>query len=229
MKPLACHPLPYLFRPILIFVDARTHHPNDRSSVHHRGLAFSQITFLPIALAGYIVCDMTWERLVKLSNCAVIFFCAAVGTGCSPSSGQANSPETPATGTQPVQLSVDHRTEWRVLWVEGTTDLPNGAYVNYRVAHEIAETLPAKEWPAANLMETGRATVQTGRFWAKINTLNWPDGEVGILIQFPLPPQPPSVEARYGVFGEHLAGENISDLGSMKAIEVEHTFEYRRR
>ena len=228
MKPLTCHPLPYLFRPRLIFIDARVHHPNDRSAVHHRGSAFSQITPLQIALAGYIVRELTWWRLAKLGSCVAIFFCAAVGAGCSPSSGPANSPETPATDTQLVQLSVDHRTEWRVLWVEGTTDLPNGAYVNYRVVHELAETSPAKEWPAANLMESGRATVQTGRFWAKINTLHWPDGEVCILVQFPLPPQPPAVEARYGAFGEHLAGENISDLGGMKAVEVEHTFEYRR-
>ena len=131
-------------------------------------------------------------------------------------------------GTEAVELIVGHRSEWRVLWVEGQTDLPDGALVNYRVAHEVGETLPAEEWPAANLIEEGRAAVRDGTYWAKVNTLNWPRGRVRVLVQFPLPPQPPEVEERFGMLGEHLTGDNVMLLDGVKAVEVEHTLEHRR-
>ena len=131
-------------------------------------------------------------------------------------------------GTEPVMLSVEHRSEWRVLWVEGETDLPDGAYVNYRVTHDMARTAPVEDWPSANLIESGRAAVQGGRYWARVNTFNWPSGAVRILVQFPLPPQPPAVVERYGEFGEYLTGANVTVLNGLKAIEVERTFEHRR-
>lgn len=148
----------------------------------------------------------------------------AATTGCD-AAGKVGS--VPA-GTETVALSVDHRSEWRQLWIEGTTDLPDGAFINYSVTHELGESTPADEWPAANLVEAGRATVKDGQYWSIINTLNWPRGNVRVLVQFPLPPQPPEVEARYGPFGEHLAGENVTSLAGMKAVEVEHRFEHRR-
>lgn len=131
-------------------------------------------------------------------------------------------------GTEPVMLSVEHRSEWRVLWVEGETDLPDGAYVNYRVTHDLARTTPVENWPAANLIESGRAVVQDGQYWARVNTLNWPSGPVRILVQFPLPPQPPAVVERYGEFGEQLTGANVTVLNGMKAIEVERAFDHQR-
>ena len=123
-------------------------------------------------------------------------------------------------------LTVDTRSEWRVLWVEGETDLPDGAEVQYRASHALTRTVPASEWPAANLIASGRATVQDGTYWAQINTLNWPRGEVHVVVQFPVPPQPPSVVEHYGEFGERLTGANVSDLDGMKVVELEHVFEH---
>ena len=143
-------------------------------------------------------------------------------TGCIPAGPEPRAAE----GTEPVMLTVEHRSEWRVLWVEGATDLPDGAEVQYRTTHALARTAPAEEWPAANLIASGRATVQDGTYWAQINTLNWPRGEVQLLVQFPVPPQPAHVVSRYGDFGEHLTGEGVRDLDGMKVIEVEHVFEY---
>ena len=131
-------------------------------------------------------------------------------------------------GTESVELTVGHRSEWRVLWVEGKTNLPDGAYVNYRVTHELARTSPLEDWPATNLIESGRGAVKDGAYWAKINTLRWPSGTVRILVQFPLPPQPQAVVDRYGEFGEHLTGAHVTELNGMKAVEVEHTFEHQR-
>ena len=155
----------------------------------------------------------------------IVALSAAASGACAPTAdgGGAAGPSSEA-----VELSVGHRSEWRELWVEGSTDLPDGAHVNYRVTHELVETAPADEWPAANLMETGRATVKDGQFWTRINTFRWPAGQVRILIQFPLPPQPPEVNARFGALGERLSGDNVTGLGGMKAVEVEHTFDHRR-
>ena len=76
-----------------------------------------------------------------------------------------------------------------------------------------ASAPPADEWPAANLISSGRAAVREGQYWARINTFNWPPGAVRVLVQFPLPPQPPEVDARYGPLGEYLAGDNVVALG----------------
>ena len=154
----------------------------------------------------------------------VIFFIVSIAGGCS---GPEFSTQGPA-GSETVSLNVEHRSEWRQLWIQGTTDLPDGAFLNYSVTHELATSSPREEWPATNLLESGRATVKDGQFWSIVNTLNWPNGNVRVLVQFPFPPQPPTIESRYGPLGEHLTGENVTTLAGMKAVEVEHRFEHRR-
>ncbi len=149
----------------------------------------------------------------------------AAAAGCGPAGGDGG--DGVVSGPESVQLEVTHRSEWRQLWIEGATDLPDGAYVNYRITHEAVETVPVEEWPAQNLMETGRAAVQDSQFWTRINTFRWPRGEVRVVVQFPLPPQPDEVVARYGEFGERLGGHNVTETAGMRAVEVEHVFEHR--
>ena len=155
----------------------------------------------------------------------LILLAAGLVSGCG-AAGDAASDA--AAGMEPVQLAVEHRSEWRQLWIEGATSLPDGAFVDYQVAHEMSDTTPAEDWPATNLIESGRATVTEGQFWTRINTFNWPRGSVRIVVQFPLPPQPAEVEARYGAFGERLAGDNVVTVAGAKVIEVEHVFDHRR-
>ena len=154
---------------------------------------------------------------------------AVAGVGCGPSGALDGAPDaSPGAAGETVRLEVTHRSEWRQLWIEGETDLPDGAHVNYHVVHELGERAPADEWPAANLISSGRAGVRDGQYWTRINTFNWPPGAVRIRVQFPLPPQPPEVEARYGALGERLTGDNVIELAGTRAIEVEHTFDHRR-
>ena len=155
--------------------------------------------------------DRTVAAAVALAACGV--------AGCA-------SPSAPPA--EAVELTVRHRSEWRVLWLEGETNLPDGAHLNYRVTHEAANTIPVAEWPATNLMEAGRSAVTDGTYWARINTFNWPRGSVRVVVQFPLPPQPPEVVERYGQNGERLGGEHVTDIGGTRAIEVEHVFDHRR-
>ncbi|GIT68268.1 MAG: hypothetical protein Ct9H300mP25_17400 [Acidobacteriota bacterium] len=162
--------------------------------------------------------------VMRVFSSTVIFVAVAVAVGCSGPEGATIDSD----GSETVSLSVEHRSEWRQLWIQGATDLPDGAFLNYSVTHELAESSPPDQWPATNLLESGRATVKDGQFWSTINTLNWPNGNVRVLVQFPFPPQPPPIESRYGPMGEHLTGENVTTLAGMKAVEVEHQFEHRR-
>lgn len=155
---------------------------------------------------------------MKFAAAGLFVLTAWLAAGCAGTSGP------PA---EAVELTVTHRSEWRVLWLEGETNLPDGAHLNYRVTHEAASTIPVADWPATNLMETGRSAVADGTYWARINTFNWPRGNVRVVVQFPLPPQPPEVVARYGELGERLGGEHVTEIGGSKAIEIEHTFEHR--
>ena len=165
-------------------------------------------------------------RAVRL---AAVVAVAGAGVGCGPGGTVDGAPDAaPGSGTETVRLEVTHRSEWRQLWIEGATDLPDGASVNYHVVHELAERAPSAEWPAGNLMSSGRAAVRDGQYWTRINTFNWPPGGVRVVVQFPLPPQPPEIEARYGALGEHLTGDNVVTLAGTKAVEVEHAFDHRR-
>ena len=156
-----------------------------------------------------------------------VLACVATSVACAPA-GPTDDTNPTAQGSEAVALTVAHRSEWRALWIEGTTDLPDGAVVSYRVTHSVAITTPTEEWPSSNLIDVGRATVEDGQYWARINTLNWPPGEVRVVAQFPLPPQPPAVVDQYGEFGEHLRGANVTDQDGIKAVEVEHVFEHSR-
>ena len=157
------------------------------------------------------------------------FLLALILVGLAAGCGAAGDAASDAVGSmESVRLDVEHRSEWRQLWIEGATDLPDGAFVDYQVAHEMSGTTPAEDWPATNLIESGRASVTGGHFWTRINTFNWPPGSVRIVVQFPLPPQPPDVEARYGGLGERLAGDNVVTVAGARVVEVEHVFDHRR-
>ena len=60
-------------------------------------------------------------------------------TACSQNHSDEN------TSGEEVLLTVEHRSEWRQLWIEGATDLPDGAFVNFSVEHEIGRSTPSDE------------------------------------------------------------------------------------
>ena len=148
--------------------------------------------------------------------------------GCTPATGDGAGPGNASSGGVTVALSVDHRSRWRELRLEGTTDLPDGAVVSYHVTHALGEELPPSEWPAQNLIADGTAVVQESQYWSRLNTTYWPAGAVRVQVQFPVVPQPAAVRARYGAFGEHLTGDNVTILGGSKVVTAEHTLEWTR-
>ena len=148
--------------------------------------------------------------------------------GCGPATGRDTGWGSGSSGAETVVLTVDHRSRWRELRIEGTTDLPDGAVVSYHVAHALSSELPPSEWPAQNLIADGTAVVQESRYWARLNTTYWPAGDVRVQVQFPVAPQPAAVGERYGGFGEHLTGDNVMILGASKVVTAEHTLEWTR-
>ena len=161
----------------------------------------------------------------------VLLAAGAIGTGCAPApagDGVDDAAGGEDRGAEAVMLAVDHRTRWRELRIEGATDLPDGAVVTYQITHGAANELPRGEWPAQNLMTDGAAVVRDGVYWARINTTDWPPGRVDVLVQFPVAPQPEPVRIRYGPFGEHLTGGNVSSLGGSRVVTAEHAFDWTR-
>ena len=147
---------------------------------------------------------------------------------CGPGRGNNAGPGSGSSGEETVVLTVDHRLRWRELRIEGTTDLPDDAIVSYTVTHALAAELPRGEWPAKNLISEGTAVVLESQYWARLNTTYWPPGLVRIHIQFPVAPQPESMRERYGAFGEHLTGDNVTILGASRVVTAEHTLEWTR-
>ncbi len=143
-------------------------------------------------------------------------------SGCTPAG------QDPVAGTERAALDVGHQSKWRELRVSGTTDLPDGAVLSYRVTHALTDEIAPAEWPAKNLITDGTAIVQAGQYWADLNTTYWPAGTVRIRVEFPVVPQPGSVQSVYGEFGERLEGDNVSSLGSSKVLTAEHVFEWTR-
>ena len=147
--------------------------------------------------------------------------------GCSAPGGDAD-PGTESSAGETVALAVEHRSRWREVRIEGTTDLPDGAVVSYHVTHALADELPPSEWPAQNLITNGTSVVQDSRYWARLNTIYWPAGDVRVQVQFPVALQPAAVSRRYGEFGAHLTGDNVTTRGGSKVVTVEHTFAWTR-
>ena len=65
-------------------------------------------------------------------------------------------------------------------------------------------------------------------YWTRLNTTYWPPGRVGVIVQFPVAPQPDAVRLRYGDFGENLTGDNVSALGGSRVVTAEHAFDWTR-
>jgi hypothetical protein len=125
---------------------------------------------------------------------------------------------------QTVQLTLSHRLDGATLWLEGDTDLPDGANVSYQVTHEYAATEQAPE--GMLLMESSHVAVSGGRYSTSLSLEGWPAGDVRLFVAFPLPPQPEFIVERFGGTGENLAGDNVTAIGTFKSVEVVETIQF---
>jgi uncharacterized oligopeptide transporter (OPT) family protein len=96
-----------------------------------------------------------------------------------------------------------------IVEVSGTTDLPDGAVVDYYFLHE-AEMADLSRLP--RYQASGRAEVRKGRFAVSQDLSSWPAGNAILGVEFAVGvdyPQPAQVIEIFGSQGECLAGPQV--------------------
>jgi hypothetical protein len=109
-----------------------------------------------------------------------------------------------------------------VVHAHGTTDLPDGARLDYsfvphaEIRQGVIGARPASLPPGAVTIPAhqlgGDTQVEHGAFAFDADLHGWPQGAVVFTVTFavgPQYPQPPQVVSRFGVDGEHLAGPQV--------------------
>ena len=127
---------------------------------------------------------------------------------------------TPAYG-QTVELNLNPRILGNLLIIEGQTDLPNRTLLRYE----------ASEVSSVPKVETGTLDVLDGRYFRQVDLYGWHAGTIAVWVGFQtlLPSdqkQPEAVLEQFGEMGEFLYGDNVTEHGGFKSVEVTETIEF---
>lgn len=122
---------------------------------------------------------------------------------------------------QTVELSLSPRILGNLLLIEGQTDLPNRTLLLYE----------ATAVSSAPKVETGTLDVLDGRYLRQVDLQGWQAGTIAVWVGFQtlLPnnqKQPETVIEKFGEMGEFLYGENVTEHGGFKSVEVTETVEF---
>ena len=128
---------------------------------------------------------------------------------------------TPPAWAQFVQLSLFPHLEGNMLVVEGVTDLPNRTLLMY----EVTQVSPESQ------VVNGTMPVLDGRYARKINLTGWHAGTIAVWVGFQTrvdnsEEQPEEIIERFGEMGEFLYGENVTEAGGLKRVQVMKRVEY---
>ena len=132
-----------------------------------------------------------------------------------------NASPTPPASAQFVELSLNPRIQGNLLIVEGRTDLPNRALLMYE-ASEIA-TNP--------MVANGTMPVQDSRYLRQVDITGWHAGTIAVWVGFQIllgseEKQPEEIIERFGEMGEFLYGDNVTENGGFKRVEVRERLEF---
>ena len=125
---------------------------------------------------------------------------------------------------QAVQLSLFPSIEGNLLIIEGFTDLPDRAILMYEV----------KQVSANPTVLNGTLPVLDGKFSRQVDLTGWHAGTISVWVGFQTlleqgEKQPDEVIERFGEMGEFLYGENVTETGGLKRVEVMKTVEFSLR
>jgi hypothetical protein len=114
--------------------------------------------------------------------------------------------------------------EGRSVRVTGTTDLPDGAVIDFYYWHELDSVNDRNDSHGSD------ATVRSGTFEFETDLTDWPGGTVTMIATFSVAwgtEQPQVVLDRFGSKGERLAGPqvHVDSPGDPKQLLVTATFE----
>jgi hypothetical protein len=129
-----------------------------------------------------------------------------------------------------VRLEVTPRLHGRVLRIEGRTDLPDNARIDWQARH--AEMNTRRDFPVERMSNSGRVAVRGGRYSATVDLSAWPNGAIEVWVAFePLVynnDQPRFVTRLFGEYGQQLSGPNIETNGQFRnmfrAVAVQRVF-----
>jgi hypothetical protein len=132
-----------------------------------------------------------------------------------------NAVATVPASAQFVELSLNPRIQGNLLIIEGTTDLPNRALLMYEVSHVSPDPMVAN----------GTMDVLEGRYLRQVDLSNWPAGTIAVWVGFQTifgndVKQPEEIIERFGEMGEFLYGDNVTENGGFKRVEVMETVEF---
>jgi len=128
---------------------------------------------------------------------------------------------TPGDNEKTVALTLVAERAGGAVIFEGTTDLPDGALIAYEVSRDYGD----EEWPANPWATEGTVAVKRGAYRGRVE--NAPEGTIKVWVAFQTilgaETQPADVLETFGEMGEHLTGENVTEAGGLKRVELTAT------
>ena len=125
-----------------------------------------------------------------------------------------------------VILTNTPRVVGRTIIIEGTTDLPDSAIIEWELRHE--QLFKRRDIPVSRMATEGHAVVRDHRYVVAVDLSAWPSGEIEVWVAFqPLSygtRQPACVNRLFGTNGQWMEGPNVSiHPAQMRRVElIEH-------
>jgi hypothetical protein len=122
-----------------------------------------------------------------------------------------------------VNLTSAPRVIGRTVYIEGTTDLPDSAVIEWELRHELLNK--RRDIPIARMATEGHAVVRDHRYVVAVDVSAWPSGQVEVWVAFqPLSygtRQPACVNRLFGINGQWIEGANVSiHPAHMRRVEL---------
>ena len=122
-----------------------------------------------------------------------------------------------------VILTSSPRVVGHTLIIEGTTNLPDSAVIEWELRHE--SLFKRHDIPISRMATEGHTAVRGGRYTVAVDLSAWPSGQVEVWVAFqPLSygtRQPEFVNRLYGRNGEWIEGEHVSiHPAHMRRVEL---------
>jgi hypothetical protein len=111
----------------------------------------------------------------------------------------------------------------RTLIIEGITDLPDQAVIEWELRHE--QLFTRKDIPISHMATEGHTAVHGHRYAVSVDLSHWPPGSVEVWVAFQPrsygTQQPARISQMYGASGEWIEGRNVTiHPAHMRRIEV---------
>jgi hypothetical protein len=149
---------------------------------------------------------------ITLSSCSLV----------SPETACTSEPRTPSqvVSAHSVQLTLTPKLQGQSLIISGTTNLKDGALLNYEVEH----ALFGHQASANNWSKDGDMIVTAGHYSANVNVEGWSPGNISVWVGFQtfVRGQPEWVKNLYGEGGQKMEGPLVKPVDQgIKRAELE--------